>query len=138
MTMAQKNILVVDDQYNWRNMLETILLQEGYGVQTADNFESAQNKILASPFDLIILDLRLVDEDVINVQGLELLKSAKLEHYHPTVIILTGYPESMREGILDELKADALMYKVPLGGRFNVQEFKKNVRGLLKISYNES
>lgn len=130
-TIHRKTILVVDDQGNWRRMLRTLLEQEGYDVQEAINFIEAKTRIDSSIFDLLILDIRLVDEDIFNVQGLELLKLAKSQQPSPLVIILTGYPEIIREGVMKSLGADALMLKVPKGGRFNNNEFKKQVRTLL-------
>ena len=126
-----KKILVVDDQGNWRKILQTLLQKEGYDVQVNDNFDDAKFAILKTRIDLLILDLRLVDEDIFNVQGLELLKLAKSQEKSPFVIILTGYPEILREGVLVSLGADALMFKVPPGGRFDSQDFKQQVRNLL-------
>lgn len=130
-TKRHKRILIVDDQSNWRKMLRTLLEQDGYVVQEAVDFDGAKEKIHSSVFDLLILDMRLVDEDIFNVQGLELLKLAKSRKISPSVIILTGYSEGIREGVLDSLGVDALMLKVPKGGRFNNTEFKQQVRILL-------
>ena len=123
MNQIPKKVLIVDDQINWRKMLQTVLQKEGYGVQTVDNFESARKKILSIEIDLLILDVRLVDEDVFNVQGLELLKLANEKQKKAKTIILTGYPESIREGVWDTLNVSIEMHKVPDGGRFSMQEF---------------
>ena len=130
-TQTPKKILVVDDQGNWRKLLRTLLEREGYEVQEADSFEGATEKISNTLFDLLILDLRLVDEDVFNVQGLELLKLAKSQNNPPSVIIFTGYPEAIRAEVVNSLGIDALLLKVPAGGRFNGSEFKQQVRSLL-------
>lgn len=126
-----KQILIVDDQDNWRKALEKLLGQEGYIVETVASFKEAKDRILQAVFDLLVLDVRLTDADVFNVQGLELLRLAKSQERVPAVIILTGYPESIRKGVLKRYNADALMLKVPPGARFDPQAFKNKVRELL-------
>jgi len=45
---------------------------------------------------------------------------------------LTGYPESIPEGFLEEHGVDKLLLKVPKASLFNVSEFKETVRDLLQ------
>lgn len=125
-------VLIVDDQANWREALTLLLSGEGYAVQTASCFEAALEKIAEASFDLAVLDIRLVDGDVFNVQGLELLKRLKALDPAPIVIILTGYPESLADGVLEELDADTLILKVPPDSRFRADNFKEQVRRLLQ------
>lgn len=125
------HILLVDDQENWRAALTSLLSIEGHAVEAVASFEDAVGKISQGVFDLVILDVRLVDTDVFNVQGLELLRMAKEQETAPRVIILTGYPESIRDGILKQYGADALILKVPPGSSFDSRGFKKQVRRLL-------
>ena len=82
----------------------------------------------------MVLDVRLVDTDVFNVQGLELLRLVKTQEAAQKTIILTGYPESIRKGVLEEYGADALVLKVPPGSRFNSRGFTDKVQELLKES----
>jgi DNA-binding response OmpR family regulator len=126
-----KKVLLVDDQSNWRKMLRTLLEKEGYEVQEAVNFDEAKKKISENMLNLLILDLRLVDEDVFNVQGLELLRLAKSQAQAPAVVIFTGYPETIRGGVVESLGVDALLLKVPQGSRFRGSEFMKRIRALL-------
>lgn len=126
------HILIVDDQPNWREALMDILTQEGYTVTTAEDFDGAMEALSENMFDLAVLDVRLVDRRVFNVQGLELLRNIKAqERSSPSVIILTGYPESIRDGVLEEYGADALLLKVPSGSQFDVEGFKKRVQELI-------
>ena len=124
-------ILVVDDQLKWRNALQMILEQEGYTVMTASDFESACILLDSCDFDLVTLDVRLVDDRAFNVQGLGLLQRIKRFQPEIKVIILTGYPENIREGFLEEHKADALLLKVPEGARFDKIAFQQLVKTLL-------
>lgn len=134
MSDKQDRILVVDDQPNWRDALIILLHKEGYKVTAVTCFEEATSELSRSTFDLLVLDVRLVDVDVFNVQGLELLRLAKSKDPAPKVIMLTGYPESIREGVLDKYGADALIHKVPPGSSFNKHDFKRRVEKLIRGS----
>jgi CheY-like chemotaxis protein len=132
------HILVVDDQSNWRAALVALLSAEGHTIEAATCFEEAHEKISQQVFDLVVLDVRLVDKEIFNVQGLELLQLIKAQTPSPRVIVLTGYPGSIRTGTLEKWKADALILKVPLGSRFDSQGFKERVRNLLRKARSDS
>ncbi len=125
------NILVVDDYGNWRGALTHLLENEGYHVKTAANYEDAAKEFSENKFDLIILDIRLEDKDIFNIQGVELLSIAKNRTDAPKVIMLTGYPEAIPVGVLEKYKADALLLKLPGGSRFDTKMFKEKVQELL-------
>jgi hypothetical protein len=61
------------------------------------------------------------------VQGVELLKVIKSQPNAPKVIMLTGYPESVRDGILDLYHADALILKVPRQASFDPTAFIEQI-----------
>jgi DNA-binding NtrC family response regulator len=124
------NILVVDDQPNWRLALRTLLESEGFAVKQASSFEEAEALVAVSTFDVAVLDIRLADEITYNVEGLELLRVIKKNCPHTRVIILTGYPESLKE----EPEADILVLKVPEGSTFDSGDFKMQVRKLVNES----
>jgi two-component system response regulator RegX3 len=124
-------ILVVDDQDNWREALTSLLSTEGYEVRAVSCFEDAAEEISQGVFDVVVLDVRLMDTDVFNVQGLELLRLAKGQEKAPRAMVITGYPESIRDEVLEEYGADALVLKVPPGSRFDSKGFKERVRELL-------
>ena len=135
MTLEVKpSILIVDDQLKWRNALQIILEQAGYAVTTAADFEAAHAMLDSRFFDLITLDVRLVDSQAFNVQGLGLLQTIKSRWPKTKVIVLTGYPESIREGFLKEYEVDALVLKVPEGSRFDQNAFQQLVSKLLSGS----
>ncbi len=125
------NILVVDDYGNWREVLTHVLEKEGYYVKTVANFEDAVKEISENKFDLLILDVRLEDKDIFNIQGVELLSMAKNRPDAPKVMMLTGYQEAIPVGVLERYKADALLLKLPRGSRFDTKMFKEKVQELL-------
>lgn len=126
-----KKILVVDDQRRWREVLQMLLEKDGYSVNTAENYEIAHKELKTQEFDLVTLDIRLEDRWHFNVQGLKLLQLIEEIWPMTKVIILTGYPESIREGFLDKHRVDALVLKVPPESCFDASDFLKTVNTLL-------
>ena len=53
------SILIVDDETEIRESLQTLLELEGYRVDTAENGEDGLARIAGQPFDLVLLDLAL-------------------------------------------------------------------------------
>jgi DNA-binding NtrC family response regulator len=125
---TQKYILIVDDQENWRNVIKSVLADEQYCISEADNAETAKEILAKTPCDLAVLDVRLQDEQTFNVEGLDLVKSVKAQNPAAKVIVLTGYPESIK----DKSGPDLILHKVPSNSTFNPAQFKKHVEELLK------
>ena len=94
-----KLVLVVDDDAAIRNSLEKILKRDGYVVQTAASGESALEVICQQPVNLILADLRMP-----KMNGLQLLKAAKMLSPKIEVILMTAFGEvdtaveAMQEG----------------------------------------
>ena len=80
-------ILVVDDDESIRKVLETILEDEGYVVDTAKNGREAIKKSKAKFYNLALIDIRLTDLD-----GTKLLTKIKDTLPKMRKIIITGYP----------------------------------------------
>jgi DNA-binding NtrC family response regulator len=127
---TEGHILIVDDQLNWREAL-TSLLRGQHTVQTAGSVEEAKQAIVEFAFDVAVLDVRLVDKDVFNVEGLELLHMIKEGKSSTAIVILTGYPKSVREEILNEYGVDAFVFKVPNGGTFDSAGFRSLIQALV-------
>ncbi|HWS23963.1 MAG TPA: LuxR C-terminal-related transcriptional regulator [Anaerolineales bacterium] len=85
------NGLILDDDENWRGLLEDLLSDLNVNLITAHDFESAQNAINENHFSFAILDLSLSGTDHNNTQGLEILKA--LSHSQPECasFMLTGF-----------------------------------------------
>lgn len=127
------HILVVDDHENWRLLLGAILEEEGYRVSTASSYGEATAMLGDIDFDIVILDMRLVDAESYNVQGMALLKLAKEKSSSTSAIILTGYPDpNHREMALGVYHADAYIEKVPPGKEFGVDGLVELVRHLME------
>ncbi len=80
-------ILIIDDDENIRRVLETILTDEGYAVESADTATKGIEKSQNAFFNIALVDVRLPD-----MEGIDLLP--KLRNTKPKMrkIIVTGYP----------------------------------------------
>ena len=84
-TKIPTSILAVDDEAPILVALKSVLEQEEYSVQTAQDGVTAINCIQSAPFDIVLLDVKMP-----RVDGIEVLRFIK-EHYLDTqVIMLTG------------------------------------------------
>lgn len=86
--MAQlKNLLLVDDDEDLREALaEQLIITEDFEVFEAGNGAEAMEKVKASHFDLIILDVGLPDTD-----GRELCRLMRKQGVKAPVLMLTGH-----------------------------------------------
>ncbi len=103
--MKTKNtILVVDDDLAHRTMLRTLVSGWGYSVSEADDGESAIAAVREKPYDLILMDVRMI-----KVSGLTALSEIKAFNPAIPVIIMTAYAsvetavEALKKGAYDYL-----------------------------------
>jgi two-component system OmpR family response regulator len=101
-------ILVVEDHGSLREMLSLYLMRHGYHVRTADNGESALEKLSKQKFHLVLLDLMLPRLD-----GFAVLKRLHDMPRNPIpyiIVISAGALEKDRHKVL-ELGANEYMPK---------------------------
>ena len=85
--MTEKStVLIVDDDHAHRTMLSTLVSGWGYNVSEADDGSTAIEKVKASSYDLVLMDVRMV-----KVSGLEALEAIKSVNPAIPVIIMTAY-----------------------------------------------
>jgi len=83
---TQGCVLIIDDEEEIRESLQTLLELEGYEVETAANGEQGLSKLEERPFDLVLLDLALPDRN-----GIELLPEIRGLDPQISVIMITAY-----------------------------------------------
>jgi DNA-binding NtrC family response regulator len=128
----QYRILVVDDMDSWRELITVVLRDEGYEVFNASTLKGAKDLLNKERFDLAILDMRLVDESIENVQGLAVLKEAKKVQPSIKAIMYTGYPDQdQKEKALNYYQANDFVEKVPEGQALDIDKFCEKVTTLL-------
>ena len=87
----QKNkitILVVDDEVDICNMVSEILKDEGYGVRTANGYNSALDVIKKENITLILTDIWMNNN---TIAGIQLLEWSKKNNSLTPVIMMSGH-----------------------------------------------
>jgi DNA-binding NtrC family response regulator len=82
-----ESILIIDDDTHVRKTLSSILLDEGYCVETVENGKQAIRALEKAYFDLALVDIELPD-----MKGTELLLRLKEKQPKMAKIIITGFP----------------------------------------------
>jgi DNA-binding NtrC family response regulator len=83
---ANGSVLIIDDEIEIRESLETLLELDGYSVETANDGEEGLLKMGLRAFDLVLLDFALPDRN-----GLEILKDIRERDPNMSVIMITAY-----------------------------------------------
>ena len=81
-----RSVLVVDDEADIRSLLTDLLKEEGYQVRTADSAAKALAEIAKKMPDLVMMDVKLPDQD-----GIALLKQLKRDEPELEVIVMTAF-----------------------------------------------
>ena len=85
--MSNRNILVVDDEPDIRNLVQEILEDEGFNVSVAENGTKARQLIESFKPELILLDIWMPDVD-----GITLLKEWKEnDNFSSPVVMMSGH-----------------------------------------------
>jgi len=125
--MPKKNsspkILVVDDELSMREYLEILLEKEGYPVFSAENGKKALSMLEKTPYDLILLDIRLGD-----LSGIDVLKAAKEKNPETVVIMISAYAST--ETAVEAMNAGAYDY-VPKP--FDADELVQTIQSALQL-----
>ncbi len=102
--MEKANILIIEDDKDWRFILSTYLKDISANVTTVADHTSALQALDENSFDILVLDLRLEDKDDKNFQGMELLsflrsqKGRQAENTHVIIISAYGTQDHIRNG----------------------------------------
>jgi DNA-binding NtrC family response regulator len=98
------SILLVDDDHHLAESMAQWLREMSHDVQTATTLGDAKDQLKQRPFDLVIADLRLGEED-----GFELIGYTRKRFPDTSVLVVTGYAtpdtavQAVREGAFDLL-----------------------------------
>ena len=124
------NLLIVDDEKGYREVLSAVFESDGYAVATAAHGRAAVAHLKKEPVDLIVSDVRMPDMD-----GIELLKKVRSIDSDIGVVLMTAFGTvgTAREAF--KLGADDFVQKP-----FNNEELKLIVRRTLerRILVNEN
>jgi len=111
-------IIIIDDDKSIRQVLKTILEEEGYAVDTADTGKQAILKTNEKAYNLALIDMRLPD-----IEGIDLILKIKDTTPRMRKIIVTGYPTIQNAMEAVNRQADAFILKP-----FDVERVLQTIR----------
>jgi len=118
-------ILVVDDEETQRDLLNLVLTEEGYSVETAASGEEAIQKVEDRFYNLVIMDMKMG-----GMGGLEALKEIKEISSAVQVLIVTAYASV--DTAVDAMRSGALSY---LTKPIDLEELKIQVEKTMQFSH---
>jgi len=121
------SILIVDDETGVRDMLSSVLNDEGYSVEAVENGKKAIKACEKSSFDVALIDIELPD-----MKGTELLNRLKKRQPKMIRIIITGHPSIENAMKAVNERADGYLLKP-----FEVTDLLKMIARLLTEKTNE-
>jgi len=112
------NILIVDDEQSYRQLLSLVFEGDGHTIRTAANGLEALTLLQAEPADVVISDVKMPDMD-----GIEMLRSIRETLPDLGIVFMTAFAsvEAAREAF--KLGADDFIQKP-----FDVEELKLIVK----------
>jgi two-component system, NtrC family, response regulator PilR len=116
------NILIVDDEQSYRQLLSLVFEGDGHNIRTASNGSEALDLLQAEPSNIIISDVKMPDMD-----GIEMLRSVRETLPDVGVVLMTAFAsvETAREAF--KLGADDFIQKP-----FDVEELRLIVKKTLE------
>jgi two-component system nitrogen regulation response regulator NtrX len=112
--MSGAEILVVDDEADIRTLIEEILSDEGYAVQTAGDASEARARLATRHPDLVLLDIWMPDTDGITL----LSEMSSQDDFSCPVVIMSGHGtvetavEATRLGAVDYVEKPLSLAKL--------------------------
>lgn len=128
-------ILIVEDFADWRELLTGLLQREGHQVKAVATLQEAQQYLQeAQDLDLAILDIRLVEIDETNQDGLRLLSEIHDRQSFMRVIMITGHGtmETQRKAFREFHAFDFFRKE-----QFDSKEFRQGVREAVEAAARE-
>jgi two-component system nitrogen regulation response regulator NtrX len=119
-------ILIVEDFADWRELLSGLLQREGHHVEAVATLQEARECLdRTSEVDLAILDIRLVETDETNEDGMRFLAEIRESRAFTRVIMITGHGtmESQRRAFREFQAFDFFRKE-----EFDSEEFRRGVR----------
>jgi DNA-binding NtrC family response regulator len=121
-SLSPMRVLVVDDDREIREFMETFLGKDGIDVKTLADPTLAADEIKVGGYHMVVLDLMMPDMD-----GVEVLQRIRHVDSDVAVVIFTGYPTL--DTAVQSMKLDAVDY---LKKPFNPEEFREVVDRVMR------
>jgi DNA-binding NtrC family response regulator len=128
-------ILIVEDFADWRELLKGLLQREGHEVEAVATLQQAREYLNeGKDLDLAILDIRLVETDETNEDGMRLLSEIREHQAFTQVIMITGHGtmETQRKAFREFHAFDFFRKE-----QFDSDEFREGVREAVEQAAHE-
>lgn len=113
-----KQLLIVDDQFGIRILLNEVFQKEGYKIFQASNGKQALDIVKMRRPDLVLLDIKIP-----GIDGIEILKRMKKIVPDIKVIVMTAYGELNM--IEEAMELGAITY---FAKPFDIEEMRDTVK----------
>jgi len=123
-----RKVMVIEDDAEIRGVVTTLLTNEGYQVEQAEDGRMAVERVFLVKPDLILIDLRLPGLD-----GAEVCKRIRAGRLNTPIIVISAAKEEFDKVLLLELGADDYLVK-PFGAR----ELLARIKAVLRRSSAET
>jgi len=115
-------ILIIEDEPELRNVVQSFLEAEHSIVEYADDYQSGLEKIISYEYDCILLDIMLPDGN-----GMDLLKEIKSMHKKDPVIIL-----SAKDSVDDKVNGLEIGADDYLAKPFHLAELMARIKSVIR------
>jgi len=124
-------ILIVEDDDEVRDVLKTLLQDEGHDVSEASDGNEAIEQFLRIPVDLVILDIVLPDKE-----GLETIIDLRRTHPNVKIMAMSGGGRTSPQDYLDMAKRLGAVEVI--AKPFSIDDFLRSVNLALKEDGNKT
>ena len=112
-------VLIVDDAPDWQGVLSPLFMSHGFRVESATDMATALRLLEQYDFAAFAVDVRLVDYDEENMDGLEVVQHIRARYSSAPVLILSVWEPALQKArerfgacghitILDKMNRDGL------------------------------
>jgi len=125
-------VLIAEDYEDWRDLLSGLLRRDGHEVTATATLDEAREYVdRTKDLDLAIVDIRLVETDENNEDGMHLLAYIKKKQVFTRVIMITGHGtmETQRKAFRKFQAFDFFRKE-----QFDSEEFRKGFREAIEQS----
>lgn len=129
-TGQRNTVLVVEDDLSWRMLYQEILEDESYAVEVAGSKREAIAKLEERIFDVAIVDIRLVDSEPQNIDGIEFVNEVRAMRADTPVIVVSGYLTDEIRSELEESRVFGVLSKGEFRKRRLLDLVAKAMRGI--------
>ncbi|WP_294142611.1 response regulator transcription factor [uncultured Sanguibacteroides sp.] len=120
-------ILIIEDEIDLADSIENYLSKEGHLCESANNYESALEKIHVYEYDCILVDITLPDGN-----GLSIVKKLKELHSNVAIIII-----SAKNSIHDKVNGLDIGADDYLAKPFHLSELNSRIKSVLRrVAFN--